>query len=298
MEKIVDNIKEVKPHIFSTVPRLLEKVYDRILAKGKELTGFKKTMFFWALDLGERYELEGKNGWWYEFQLSIANKLIFSKWREALGGNIVTMVSGGAALHPRLARVFWAAQMPVLQGYGLTETSPVIAVNTLRPGECALGSVGPVVENVKIKIAEDGEILCKGPNVMKGYYKRPDLTAEVIDENGWFHTGDIGKLENGKFLWITDRKKEIFKTSGGKYVAPQQVENTMKESPFIEQAMVVGEGQKFTGALIVPSFEYLKKYCEQKGIAYSTNAEMIKNTEIPESYPPGSRGEEQKTWTY
>jgi long-chain acyl-CoA synthetase len=280
LEKIVDNIKEVKPHLFSTVPRLLEKVYDKIVAKGKELTGVKKALFFWALALGDRYELNGANGWWYELQLKIANKLIFNKWREALGGNILTMVSGGAALQPRLARVFWAAQLPVLQGYGLTETSPVIAVNTLEPGGSMLGTVGPVLENVKVKIAADGEILCKGPNVMKGYYKRPDLTAEVIDADGWFHTGDIGELVDNRFLKITDRKKEIFKTSGGKYVAPQMVENVMKESPFIEQIMVVGEGQKFVSALVVPAFEYVKGWCALKGIEYTSNAEIIKNSEL------------------
>ncbi|MEO8087588.1 MAG: long-chain fatty acid--CoA ligase, partial [Bacteroidota bacterium] len=236
METIVENMKEVKPDVFSAVPRLLEKVYDRIVAKGKELTGIKRGLFFWALNLGLKYELNGANGLYYEMQLWLANKLIFNKWREALGGNVKAIVSGGAALQPRLARVFWAAKIVVLEGYGLTETSPVIAVNnTNRKNAVRIGTVGPVIEGVDVKIAEDGEILCKGPNVMKGYYNRPDLTAEVIDKEGYFHTGDIGVLENGRFLKITDRKKEIFKTSGGKYIAPQALENKFKESQFIEQ---------------------------------------------------------------
>lgn len=280
MEKIVDNIKEIKPHLFSSVPRLLEKVYDKIVAKGKELKGFKHWLFFWALDLGERFELNGANGIWYELQLKIANKLIFSKWRAALGGNVICIVSGGAALQPRLARVFWAADMSVLQGYGLTETSPVIAVNLRKPGDCMIGTVGPIIEDVTVQIAEDGEILCKGPNVMKGYYKRPDLTAEVIDKDGYFHTGDIGEIVNNKFLKITDRKKEIFKTSGGKYVSPQLVENIMKESPFIEQIMVVGEGQKFTGALVVPSFEALEKWAHAQQLKFSSRETLIDLPEV------------------
>jgi long-chain acyl-CoA synthetase len=281
MEKIVDNVKEIKPDVFSTVPRLLEKVYDRIVAKGKDLTGIKRKLFFWALDLGLKYELNGKNGWWYEFQLGIANKLIFSKWREALGGNIKALVSGGAALQPRLARVFWAAKIVVLEGYGLTETSPVIAVNnTMKKNAVRFGTVGPVIPGVEVKIAEDGEILCKGPNVMKGYYKRPDLTAEVIDKDGWFHTGDIGLLEENRFLKITDRKKEIFKTSGGKYIAPQALENKFKESMFIEQLMIIGENKKFAAAIVVPAFAHLKTWCEMKGIPCSTNEEMISNEEV------------------
>lgn len=280
IETIGDNLKEVKPEVFSTVPRLLEKVYDKIVTKGTELTGIKHKLFFWALDLGLKYELNGANGWWYETQLKLANKLIFSKWREALGGNVRAIVSGGAALQPRLARVFWAAQIHVLEGYGLTETSPVIAVNNLKPGGTKFGTVGEVIEGVTVKIAEDGEILCKGPNVMLGYYKRPDLTAEVIDNDGWFHTGDIGIFEQGKYLKITDRKKEIFKTSGGKYIAPQLIENKLKESIFIEQAMVIGENQKFAAALIVPSFQNLKDWCAKKGISYTTNDEMIKDERV------------------
>jgi long-chain acyl-CoA synthetase len=281
MDTIVDNIREVKPDVFSTVPRLLEKVYDRIVSKGKELTGIKRSLFFWALNLGLKYELHGANGLYYEMQLWLANKLIFNKWREALGGNVKAIVSGGAALQPRLARAFWAAKIYVLEGYGLTETSPVVAVNnTNMKNAVRLGTVGPVIEDVQVKIAEDGEILCKGPNVMKGYYNRPDLTAEVIDAEGYFHTGDIGMLENGRFLKITDRKKEIFKTSGGKYIAPQALENKFKESQFIEQMMVVGENRKYAAALIVPAFAHLKTWCELKGIPFESNRSVIQNPEV------------------
>ena len=280
IETIGANLKEVKPEVFSTVPRLLEKVYDKIVATGSEQTGIKKKLFFWALDLGLRYELNGANGWWYEFQLMIANKLIFSKWREALGGNIVAAVSGGAALQPRLSRVFNAAKITALEGYGLTETSPVIAVNNFNPNGICFGTVGPVIDGVTVKFAEDGEILVKGPNVMLGYFNRPDATAEVIDSEGWFHTGDIGELKDGRFLKITDRKKEIFKTSGGKYIAPVMIENKIKESPFIEQVMVIGENQKYASALIVPAFAFLKEYCKRKNIEYKSNDEIIKNTEI------------------
>lgn len=280
-DNLIEYIKEIKPEIFSTVPRLLEKVYDRILEKGKEQRGIKKALFFWALNLGLRYELKGKNGWWYELQLSIANKLVFVKWREALGGNVKAIVSGGAALQPRLARVFWSAKIVVLEGYGLTETSPVIAVNnTSKPDAVRFATVGPVIPDVQVKIAEDGEVLVKGPNIMKGYYKRDDLTKEVIDAEGYFHTGDIGTLVENRFLKITDRKKEIFKTSGGKYIAPQALENKFKESLFIEQIMVIGENKKFPAALIVPAFAFLKKWCEEKGIAFTSNAEVIKNNEV------------------
>ncbi len=280
METIGDNLKEIKPQIFGTVPRLLEKVYDKIVAKGEEQTGIKKKLFFWALDLGLRYELNGANGWWYEFQLKIANKLIFSKWREALGGNVVAVASGGAALQPRLARVFQAGKIIVLEGYGLTETSPVVAVNNFQPNSIKFGTVGTVIDKVTIKIADDGEILVKGPNVMLGYYNRPDATAEVMDSEGWFHTGDIGVFEENRFLKITDRKKEIFKTSGGKYIAPVMIENKLKESPFIEQAMVIGENQKYASAFIVPSFAFLKEYCKRKGIEFTSNEEIIKNPTI------------------
>ncbi len=280
LETIADNLKEVKPEVFSTVPRLLEKVYDKIVAKGSDLTGLKRKLFFWALELGLRYELNGANGWWYESQLKIANKLIFSKWREALGGNIVAVVSGGAALQPRLARVFSAAKITVLEGYGLTETSPVIAVNNFLPNGIKFGTVGPVINDVTVKIADDGEILVKGPNVMMGYFNRPDATAEAIDSEGWFHTGDIGVFEENRFLKITDRKKEIFKTSGGKYIAPVVIENRLKESPFIEQVLVIGENQKFASALIVPSFAFLQDYCKRKNMEYKSNEDIIKNPEI------------------
>ncbi|MES2872189.1 MAG: long-chain fatty acid--CoA ligase [Bacteroidota bacterium] len=280
MDTIAADIADVKPHGFTTVPRLLEKVYDRIVEKGSQLTGVKRKLFFWALDLGLNYEMDGKNGPWYEFQLKIANKLVFSKWREALGGNIMAIVSGGAALQPRLARVFWAAGMPVLEGYGLTETSPVINVNGLRKGEAKFTTVGRTIKDVEVKIAEDGEILCKGPNVMKGYYNRPDLSAEVIDKDGFFHTGDIGEIVDGQYLRITDRKKEIFKTAGGKYIAPQMLENKFKESIFIEQVMVIGENQRFPAALVLPTFATLQKWCEKKGIPYTTNQEMVKDQRV------------------
>jgi long-chain acyl-CoA synthetase len=280
IDTIGDNLKEVHPQIFGTVPRLLEKVYDKIVAKGEEQTGIKKKLFFWALNLGLCYELHGANGWWYEFQLKIANKLVFSKWREALGGNIVAVASGGAALQPRLARVFQAARIIVLEGYGLTETSPVIAVNNFLPNGIKFGTVGTIIDRVTVSFASDGEILVKGPNVMLGYFNRPDATAEAIDSDGWFHTGDIGVLEEGRFLKITDRKKEIFKTSGGKYIAPVMIENKLKESPFIEQVMVIGENQKYASALIVPAFAFLKEYCKRKEIPYTTNEEIIKNPVI------------------
>ncbi len=284
LETISDNLKEIKPHIFVTVPRLLEKVYDKIYAKGADLTGIKKALFFWALKLGLRYDTSQDQGWWYNLQLKYANKLIFSKWREALGGNIRAIVSGGAALQPRLGRVFWAAQIKILEGYGLTETSPVICVNRAEAIDNRISTVGPVLPGVEVKIAEDGEILTKGPHVMKGYYKRPDLTAEVIDSDGWFHTGDIGEFVEGKFLKITDRKKEMFKTSGGKYISPQQIENKLKECRVIEQAMVIGDGQKFPAAIIVPSFADLKSWCEIKNIPYTTPEAMIMKPEVIEKF--------------
>jgi long-chain acyl-CoA synthetase len=280
IETIADNLKEVKPHVFATVPRLLEKVYDKIVAKGNELTGIKRSMFFWSLNLGHRFELNNKNGFFYNLQLKLARKLIFTKWQEALGGNVRAIVSGGAALNPRLARIFWAADIKVLEGYGLTETAPVIAVNNLEPGGAKFGTVGQPIKGVEVKIAEDGEILSRGPNNMIGYYKRPDLTEEMIDADGWCHTGDIGVIEDGKYLKITDRKKEIFKTSGGKYIAPQALENKLKESLFIEQCMVIGENRKFAAALVVPSFAYLKEWCNKKGIPFSTNEEMVQNSVI------------------
>ena len=284
MDKLVDNLKEVNPHMFGTVPRLLEKVYDAIVAKGTALTGVKKSLFFWALDLGLKYDPLVSGGAMYNFKLKIANKLIFSKWREALGGNVVALVSGGAALQPRLARVFTSAQIPVLEGYGLTETSPVIGVNSLLPGGTMIGTVGKPLSNLDVKIADDGEIIVKGPSIMKGYYNKPELTKKVIDEEGYFHTGDIGELVDGKYLKITDRKKEIFKTSGGKYIAPQVMENKFKESRFIEQVMVIGEGEKMPAALIQPDFLFLEDWCKRKGITYASNKEIIKNENVIARY--------------
>lgn len=284
IEMVADNLREVKPQVFATVPRLLEKVYDRIVAKGQELTGVKKALFFWALNLGLQYDVRGRSAW-YAAQLKLANKLIFNKWREALGGNVIAIVSGGAALQPRLARVFGAAQIRVMEGYGLTETSPVIAVNRHHPEDHMIGTVGPPVDDVEVKIAEaDGEILTRSASVMKGYYQRPDLTAEVIDADGWFHTGDIGELVEGRYLRITDRKKEMFKTSGGKYVAPQIIENKLKESLVIEQAMVVGDGRKYAAALIVPAFAGLQEWCKIHQIPYTSDAEMIQKPEVKEKF--------------
>jgi long-chain acyl-CoA synthetase len=277
LDTIGANLKEVKPHIFVTVPRLLEKVYEKIVSAGAQLKGIKRILFFWAVNLGLRYEQHGANGWWYEFQLKIANKLIFSKWREALGGNIMAIVSGGSALQPRLARIFHAARIKILEGYGLTETSPVIAVNNFDDNKIKIGTVGPLLHNVQVKLADDGEVYVKGKNVMMGYYKKPELTKEVIDEEGWFHTGDIGIFEDGKFLKITDRKKEMFKTSGGKYITPQRIENKLKESRFIEQAMIIGENEKFPSAFIVPAFAFIKQWCEKRDIPYDSNESIIKN---------------------
>jgi long-chain acyl-CoA synthetase len=270
METIGDNIREVKPDVFSAVPRLIEKVYDRILAKGEELTGIKRALFYWAVSVGSEYDVTGKSAW-YKLKLFVARKLIFKKWQEALGGNVKAIASGSAALQPRLARMFLAAGIPILEGYGLTETSPVVSVNSFVKG-IRIGSVGSLIEGVQVKIAVDGEILVKGPNVMLGYYNLPDVTAEVIDQDGWFHTGDIGTFESNQFLKITDRKKEIFKTSGGKYIVPQAMENKFKESRFIEQIMVIGEGEKFPAALIVPNFVFLKEWAVRKEIQLSSDS--------------------------
>jgi long-chain acyl-CoA synthetase len=282
IEKISDNIKEVKPNVMTAVPRLLEKVYDSIYSKGTQLTGIKKKLFFWAIDLGLRYKPYGANGAWYEFQLKIARKLIFSKWKEGLGGNLDLMVSGSAALQTRLAQVFAAAGIPVMEGYGLTETSPVITVNDMRNFGFRVGTVGKVIDGVTVKIAEDGEILCKGPNVMMGYYKDEKLTAEVLT-NGYFHTGDIGEFDTDGFLKITDRKKEMFKTSGGKYIAPQLIENTMKQSRFIEQIMVIGAGEKMPAAFIQPNFEFVKEWAKIHKIAIeNSNEEIVSNVKVVE----------------
>jgi long-chain acyl-CoA synthetase len=283
LETIGDNLKEVKPHMFTTVPRLLEKVYDKIMQKGNELTGTKKKLFFWAHGLAEKFEINKNQGAWYNMQLALANKLIFSKWREALGNNIRCVVTGGAACQVRLIRIFTAAKIPVMEGYGLTETSPVISVNRYDVKDRMFGTVGPMIDNVAVKIAEDGEILCKGPNIMVGYYKHPELTAEVVTD-GWFHTGDIGMLVDNKYLKITDRKKELFKTSGGKYVAPLPIENKLKESPYIEQVMVLGAEKKFVSALIVPAFPTLKDWARQNNLADLTNEELLRHPKVVELY--------------
>ncbi|KQS47815.1 AMP-dependent synthetase [Flavobacterium sp. Leaf359] len=284
IDKLSDNLKETRPHVMTAVPRLLEKVYDKIYAKGAELTGIKKKLFFWAIELGLKFEPYGKNGWWYEFQLGIARKLIFSKWKEGLGNNLELMVSGSAALQPRLARVFAAAQIPVMEGYGLTETSPVIAVNDMRNHGFKIGTVGKVIDNVEVKIAEDGEILCKGPNVMMGYYKDPEKTAEAV-KDGYFYTGDIGLIDKDGFLKITDRKKEMFKTSGGKYIAPQLIENAMKQSRFIGEIMVIGDSEKMPGAFIQPDFDFVKQWAAKKGLSIgSTNKEIVANEEVKKRF--------------
>ena len=279
-DKLGENIREVKPHTFATVPRVLEKIYDKIVARGRKLKGPMRILFFWALRQGHKFELDHANGWYYEVKIWIANLLVFRIWRKSLGNNVKIIVSGGASLHPRLARLFWAAKIYVMEGYGLTETSPVIAVYTFKPGGMKFGTVGPILPGVEVRIAEDGEILCKGPNIMLGYYNRPERTRDVIDPDGWFHTGDIGAIEDGKYLRITDRKKEIFKTSTGKYVAPQVIEQKFKQSPFIEQIMVIGENRKYTAALIVPNFDYLKTWCEIKHVNFISNERAVRNPRI------------------
>jgi long-chain acyl-CoA synthetase len=288
-DTIGDNLKEVQPQIFTTVPRLLEKVYDRIMQKGSELSGIKRKLFFWAHGLAEKFEINKPLAVGYKFQLAMANKIVFKKWREGLGNNILCVVSGGAACQVRLIRIFTAAKIPVMEGYGLTETSPVIAVNRYNEKQRMFGTVGPLIDGVEVKLAEDGEILCKGPNVMMGYYKRPDLTAHEITD-GWYHTGDIGMLvENprsstDRYLKITDRKKELFKTSGGKYVAPLPIENRLKESPFIEQVMLIGAEKKFVGALIVPSFSNLRDWSHKNNVSDGSNEELIRNPKVLEMF--------------
>ncbi len=280
LETISENLNEIKPEFMTAVPRLLEKLFDKIIAKGELLTGIKKKLFDWAVGLGLRYEPYGKNGWFYEFQLKIARKLIFKKWQEALGGNLTTIASGSAALQPRLARVFTAAGMTVAEGYGLTETSPVVSVNDMRNFQMKIGSVGPLLDDVEVKIAKDGEILCKGPNIMIGYYKDEEKTNEVI-KDGYFHTGDIGHIDSDGFLKITDRKKAMFKTSGGKYIAPQVIENVMKQSVYIEQIMVIGENQKFPAALIQLNFEAVEAWAREKQLQLSADqATWCKNAVI------------------
>lgn len=279
LDTLGENLKEVRPHMFTTVPRLLEKVYERIMKKAEALSPFKKKLFFWALKLAEQYDIHENKGLAYNMQLALANKLVFNKWREGLGNEVQFIVTGAAACPLKMIRIFTAAGIPILEGYGQTETSPVISVNRFEEELRRFGTVGPIIDGVQVKIAEDGEILCKGPNVMIGYYKRPDLTEATI-KDGWLFTGDIGLLVEGKFLKITDRKKEIFKTSGGKFVAPQPIENKMIESPWIEQIMVIGADQKFTAALIVPAFHVVKEWCKQRGIQAATNDDLIRNAEV------------------
>ncbi|MFA9391520.1 MAG: long-chain fatty acid--CoA ligase [Prolixibacteraceae bacterium] len=280
MGTIAANMKEIKPQGFDAVPRILEKIFDNVIAKGKTLKGIKKKMFFWAVSLGLRYQLPEDSTWWYKKQHALADQLIFSKWREALGGNIKICGCGGASLQPRLERVFWASGIKILNMYGLTETSPIITINRSDTPLVKLGTVGALIDGVKMKIAEDGEILCKGHNVMLGYFKNPELTAQVIDEDGWFHTGDIGKITHGKFLEITDRKKEIFKLSSGKFVAPQVIEGKLKESVFIEHAMVIGEQEKHASALIVPNFSYLTNWCKENDLPCIKKRELIFHPKI------------------
>ena len=283
LEHIGENLLEVKPQIFTTVPRLLEKVYDKIMSKGMELTGVKKKLFYWAHDLATKFEINKSQSIGYRMQLALANKIVFSKWREGLGGEIRCVVSGGAACQVRLIRIFTAARIPIFEGYGLTETSPVIAVNRFKIEDRKFGTVGPLLDHVEVKIAEDGEILCKGPNVMIGYYKQPELTQEVLND-GWYSTGDIGMFVDGRYLKITDRKKELFKTSGGKYVAPLPIENKLKESIYVEQAMVVGAEKKFTGALIVPSFPNLKEWLRKQNIPFTTKEEVLRLPAVQHLY--------------
>jgi long-chain acyl-CoA synthetase len=282
LDTIGDNLKEIKPDGFTTVPRLLEKVFEKIMTTGSQLTGIKKALFFWAVSVAEKYDNLEDGGAWYNLQLALANKLIFKKWREALGGNISFIITGGAACQVKLLRIFNGGKIPVYEGYGPTENSPVICVNRRINGQ-KFGTVGPPISGIEVKLAEDGEILVAGPCVMEGYYKRPDLTAETLI-NGWLHTGDIGIWVDNKYLKITDRKKELFKTSGGKYVAPQPIENKFKESPFIEQIMIVGSERKFVGALIVPSFTHLKAWMLHKHLPYTSNLDALKQPEVLEKF--------------
>jgi long-chain acyl-CoA synthetase len=284
MGTIAANMAEIKPDGFDAVPRVLEKFYDVIISKGNKLTGMKKKLFFWAVNLGLRYQPFGENGWFYELKLKIADRLIFSKWRQALGNRVRIVGCGGASLQPRLEKVFWAAGIKIINMYGLTETSPIITINRTEKGMVKLGSVGMTIAGVEVKIAGDGEILCKGPNVTPGYYKDPELTSQAFDGEGWFHTGDIGHIEDGKFLMVTDRKKEIFKLSNGKFIAPQVIENIFKESPAIDQIMVIGEHEKFASALISPNFRYFEEWKKSNLISFETNEELVKNRKVQEYF--------------
>lgn len=284
LDDIVGDINDVRPNVFTTVPRVLEKVYDKIVAKGKSLSGIQKAIFFWALELGHKFQEPPKNGLFYNIKLAIARKLIFSKWKEALGNEVKIIISGGAALQERLGRVFWAADIKVLEGYGLTETSPVIAVNSWDDQGVRFGTVGQVLSNLEVKIADDGEVLVKGPSITPGYYKNDQATKDIFDDEGFLHTGDIGELSSDNFLKITDRKKEIFKTAGGKYVAPQVLENKLMESLVIGQVMVVGENERFPAALIVPAFEELQKWADHKGISYTNKLDLLSKSEVIDKY--------------
>ena len=284
MGTIAADMRDIKPHGFDAVPRILEKIFDTILSKGKKLTGVKKAIFFWAVKIGLKYKPVGESSWFYRLRLSIADKLIFSKWRDAIGGNIELVGCGGAALQPRVERIFWAAGIKVLNMYGLTETSPVITINRKYKPDLRLGSVGSLIDGVDMKIADDGEILCKGHNVMMGYYKNPELTKKAFNEDGWFCTGDIGKIEDDRFLYVTDRKKEIFKLSSGKFIVPQVIENKFKESLFIEQIMVIGEHEKFASALIAPDYLFVKEWCDANNISTDSNAELLNNSQLVEAF--------------
>jgi long-chain acyl-CoA synthetase len=273
-------MKELKPDGFDAVPRILEKVYDNVIAQGKKLKGIKRVMFFWAVDLGLKYKQESRSSWWYKKRLKIADKLIFSKWREALGGKIRLVGCGGAALQPRLERIFWACGIKILNMYGLTETSPIITINRQDGEDLKLGTVGALIDGVQLKIADDGEILCKGHNVMLGYYKNKELTEQALDKDGWFHTGDVGNIDEGRFLVVTDRKKEIFKLSSGKFIAPQKLETKIKESLCVDQVMVVGESEKFASAIISPNIPFIKEWCTKNNLEFTSKEEIINKPEI------------------
>jgi long-chain acyl-CoA synthetase len=279
-DQLRQGLSEARPEIFCAVPRIMEKLFDAIMAKGRNLKGVRKFVFYRAIAIGQQYEPGRNYTWWYLLQLSFARLLVFGKWHQALGGNLKTIVSGGASLHPRIARILGAAGFRIMEGYGLTETSPVVAVSNFMKDGIRIGTVGPILPGVEVKFDADGEILVRGPNVMMGYYNRPDRTAQVIDADGWFRTGDIGHMVDGKYLQITDRKKEMFKTSGGKYIAPQVLENRFKESAFIEHIMVLGENRKYPSAIIVPAFEYLRDWCRVKEIACTSDEEMIRHSRV------------------
>lgn len=277
---IVPDMKEVKPHGFGAVPRILERVYEKIVSQGEKLKGVQRKLFFRALELGKRYDPTEKKGLKYRLELKWADKLIFSKWREAMGGNVKAIGVGGAALPSELERVFWAADIKLLNMYGLTETSPIVTINRTMPPDLKLGTVGTAIPDVEVRIADDGEVICRGPNVMMGYYRNQEATDASFDENGWFYTGDVGVLEEARFLRITDRKKSIFKLSNGKYVAPQHIENRFASSLFVDRIMVTGEGEKYASALIVPNFEQLKEWARNNGLEEEGKEDLIENDQV------------------